>query len=122
MPARALGATITAANSRRASTTPTALPKGWEATTIQRAQREARAWVDQRIEEHLVAGESFGFESTYSGRSRPDVVRRAHGLGYDVQAIFIGTRDVSINIDRVAMRVRQRTGHDVPVEELARLR
>ena len=83
-------------------------------------QREARAWVDRRIEEHLAAGESFGFESTYSGASRPNFVRRAHDLGYDVQAIFIGTGDVSINIDRVAMRVRQRTGHDVPVGEITR--
>ena len=83
-------------------------------------QREARAWVDRRIEEHLAAGESFGFESTYSGASRPNFVRRAHDLGYDVQAIFIGTRDVSINIDRVAMRVRQRIGHDVPAGEIVR--
>ena len=34
-------------------------------------QRDARVWVDRCIEEHLAAGESFGFESTYSGASRP---------------------------------------------------
>lgn len=35
--------------------------------------------------------------------------------------IVIGANgDVSINIDRVAMRVRQRTGHDVPVGEITR--
>lgn len=83
-------------------------------------QREARAWVDRRIEEHLAAGESFGFESTYSGASRPNFVRRAHDLGYDVQAIFVGTRDASINIRRVAMRVLLRTGHNVPANEIVR--
>lgn len=83
-------------------------------------QREARAWVDRRIEEHLAAGESFGFESTYSGASRPNFVRRAHDLGYDVEAIFIGTRDVGINIRRVSMRVLLGTGHNVPANEIVR--
>ena len=38
-------------------------------------QREARVMVDQKIQSSLHAGRSFGFESTYSGRSRPSVVR-----------------------------------------------
>ena len=83
-------------------------------------QRQAREWVDRRIEEHLERGESFGFESTYSGMSRPDIVRRSHTLGYDIDAVFIGTRSPEINIDRVALRVRHRTGHDVPAAEIVR--
>ncbi len=83
-------------------------------------QREARALVNRRIEEHLAKDQSFGFESTYSGASRPNFVRRAHQLGYDTQAIFIGTYDASLNIERVFTRVQQRTGHDVPAEEIVR--
>ena len=83
-------------------------------------QREARKWVDRRIEGHLERGESFGFESTYSGASRPDIVRRARALGYDVNAVFVGTQSAAINIDRVALRVRHRTGHDVPAAEIVR--
>ena len=83
-------------------------------------QLEARKWVDRRIEGHLERGESFGFESTYSGASRPDIVRRARMLGYDVNAVFVGTQSAAINIDRVALRVRHRTGHDVPAAEIVR--
>ena len=83
-------------------------------------QRQAREWVDRRIEGHLERGESFGFESTYSGVSRPDIVRRARALGYDIDAVLVGTQSPEINIDRVALRVRHRTGHDVPAAEIVR--
>ncbi len=83
-------------------------------------QRGARDLVDRRIEEHLDRGESFGFESTYSGASRPAIVRRARALGYDVNAVFIGTHSPDINIRRIADRVEQRTGHDVPQAETIR--
>jgi predicted ABC-type ATPase len=39
-------------------------------------QREARKIVDAAIEQDLREQRSFGFESTYSGRSRPGIVRR----------------------------------------------
>ena len=83
-------------------------------------QLEARALVDTAIDRHLRQNESFGFESTYSGKSRPHIARRAHELGYATYAIFIGTRDPAINIDRVAARVKTRTGHHVPESEIRR--
>ena len=73
-------------------------------------QFEARAAVDAHIDRHLEQSESFGFESTYSGASRPRIARRASELGYATYAILVGTRDPSINIDRGAARVRARTG------------
>ncbi len=50
-------------------------------------QREARELVNGHIEKHLERRETFGFESTYSGTSRPDIVRRAHSLGYEVSVL-----------------------------------
>ena len=55
-------------------------------------QREARALVDERIESHLRVGETFGFESTYSGRSRPEIVRRAKDTGYVFSAAALKCR------------------------------
>lgn len=83
-------------------------------------QREARELVDRAIEDHLNARSDFGFESTYSGRSRPSIVRRAKALGYEVAAVFVGTRRPEINIDRIKARVADRTGHDVPNTEVRR--
>ena len=52
--------------------------------------------------------------------SRPDIVRRARTLCYDIDAVLVGTQSPEINIDRVALRVRHRTGHDVPTAEIVR--
>ena len=82
-------------------------------------QREARQLVDQFIEHDLETGTSFGFESTYSGRSRPDIVRRAKRLGYTTNAIFLGTKDAEINIARVHKRVSE-GGHHVAESEVRR--
>ena len=85
-----------------------------------RKQAEARRLVDTKIQEHLDNNESFGFESTYSGESRPGIVENAAKRGYTVEAIFIGTADPRINIERVKKRTAAGTGHDVPTEEITR--
>jgi predicted ABC-type ATPase len=68
----------------------------WNSPTNQRA---ARQLVDTRIKGHLDNKEDFGFESTYSGHSRPAIIERAKALGYRTSAIFVGTRGPQINID-----------------------
>ena len=83
-------------------------------------QREAGRIVNAAIRRHLERREDFGFESTYSGRSRPRIVRTAASNGYDVRAVFIGTNGPEINIERVRQRVRSGTGHDVTVPEITR--
>ena len=70
-------------------------------------QRAARKLVDDRIQRDLSEGNTFGFESTYSGRSRPDIVRTAKRLGYTTRAVYLGTETVAINIRRVRKRVEE---------------
>lgn len=85
-----------------------------------RAQAEARQLVDNRMRGHLANDEDFGFESTYSGSSRPHVVTEAKRLGYQTRAILIGTESAAINAERVAARVAAGTGHHVPRAEVER--
>ena len=82
-------------------------------------QARARALVDREIAERLRLGESFGFESTWSGESRPAIVRDASRRGYETHAIFLGTAHPAINIARVRRRVRE-GGHHVPEHEIVR--
>ena len=82
-------------------------------------QRTARELVDQQIESDLADQSSFGFESTYSGRSRPEIVKRAKALGYATGAVFLGTRHHAINITRVQRRVRE-GGHHIEASEVKR--
>ncbi len=84
------------------------------------AQREARQLVDNRIHGHLANDDDFGFESTYSGNSRPGMVTEAKRLGYRTHAILIGTESAAINAERVAARVATATGHHVPRSEVER--
>ena len=67
-------------------------------------QRASRKLVDERIEHDLGEGNTFGFEGTCSGRSRPDIVRTAHRFGYTTRAIFLGTGTAEINVRRVRKR------------------
>ena len=82
-------------------------------------QREARQLVDQCIRRDLEKRRTFGFESTYSGRSRPDIVRAAKQAGYTTNVIFLGTEAAAINISRVRQRVRE-GGHHVDDSEVRR--
>ena len=89
----------------------------WNSRT---AQEHARRLVDERIREHLTNREDFGFESTYSGASRPRVVIEAKKLGYQTRAILLATESPAINVERVAARVAAGTGHYVPTSEVHR--
>lgn len=82
-------------------------------------QRQARQIVDNAIEKNLAQRRSFGFESTYSGASRPAIVKRAKKLGYATHAIFIGTEHHAINVARVRRRVEE-GGHDIAKSEIVR--
>lgn len=82
-------------------------------------QAEARTIVDAAIETRFRSREPFGFESTWSGSSRPAIVRRAHAEGYETHAVFLGTRHPDINVQRVRRRVLE-GGHDIAENEIRR--
>ncbi len=84
-----------------------------------RNQLEAGRIVNAAIQRHLEQREDFGFESTYSGRSRPRIVRAAASNGYAVRAVFIGTNGAEINIERVRQRVRSGTRRPAPGDRAA---
>jgi len=80
-----------------------------EAGRIAIAQREA----------HLASGDSFGVETTFTGHSELELMRRAAAAGYRVTLLFVGLDDVQLSASRVQARVR-RGGHNVPFADLLR--
>ena len=82
-------------------------------------QLRARALVDREIAERLANHDDFGFESTWSGASRPAIVHDAYNRGYQTRAVFLGTNAPAINIERVRRRVLE-GGHDIPESEIRR--
>jgi|SRR5579871_2787976 len=67
----------------------------------------------------LASGQSFTVETTLSGHTYLRMMTRAKVQGYLVVLIYIGTTDVSINLQRVRSRVAK-GGHDVPDEDQRR--
>ena len=84
-------------------------------------QREAGRIVNAAIRRHLKQREDFGFESTYSGRSRPR--NRAHHSLERVRRrgrCSLARTEPRSTSRGVRQRVRSGTGHDVPLPEITR--
>ena len=72
-----------------------------------------------RWRELVGAGQSFGFESTLSGRTYATMLREARAIGYRIHISYLALPSVRYSIRRVRERVRK-GGHDVPLADLRR--
>lgn len=70
-------------------------------------------------EDLLARGESFGFETTLTGRTEVMFVRRAVEAGYKTNLIYVGLARVELSLSRVSTRVAK-GGHNVPVQDIIR--
>ncbi|WP_348640917.1 zeta toxin family protein [Granulicella arctica] len=95
------------------------------ARSMQRLDVESGSPIDAgrsvlaRADGLLGAGQSFLIETTLSGNTYLKMMVRAKSLGYLVVLLYVGTNDVSINLERVQARVKM-GGHDVPKEDQLR--
>lgn len=72
-----------------------------------------------RIETLLSGGKSFALESTLSGLSHIDLIRRAKLSGYYVVLFFLYLDSEDMAIERVAGRVKK-GGHNIPADVIKR--
>ena len=80
---------------------------------------EASKLLLARIRDFCKQGESFGVESTISGRSYLRMIPKWKSLGYTVNLHFLKLSSVELAVMRVAQRVRQ-GGHFIPEEVICR--
>lgn len=73
----------------------------------------------QRIEELLLANESFSIETTLSTRSYVSLIKRAQMQGYIVNLLFFWLNSPELAIQRVAKRVSE-GGHNIPADVIVR--
>lgn len=70
--------------------------------------------------QRMAAGrESFGFETTLSGKSYLALIRRLRRQRYDVHLFYLWVPEVDLLLERVRLRVL-RGGHDVPADVVRR--
>lgn len=73
----------------------------------------------REIDAHVRARRSFAFETTLSGRSYLQLIRRLRAAGWRVELVYLALPSVELSILRVAERVAH-GGHDVPLPALQR--
>jgi predicted ABC-type ATPase len=62
---------------------------------------------------------SFALESTLSGNTPLKLLATAKAKGYRTALVYVGTKDPTVNIIRVASRVAQ-GGHHIPTDDIIR--
>jgi predicted ABC-type ATPase len=65
------------------------------------------------------AGESFAFETTFSGRSYASRITKWKSAGYRIEIAYLKIDSPQIALKRIAARVKQ-GGHDVPRDDVLR--
>jgi len=73
----------------------------------------------EEIDECVLAGESFAFETTLSGLSYLRKIKRWKQLGYEVKLWFLALPSADVAVSRVEVRVSQ-GGHNIPEHVIRR--
>ena len=73
----------------------------------------------EEIDRLVAHGDNFAFETTLSGRSYSQRIRRWRQNGYHVKLIFVSLPEVEMAVTRVARRVSE-GGHSVPADVIRR--
>jgi predicted ABC-type ATPase len=73
----------------------------------------------RRVQSYLEAKQSFAVETTLSGKNYLRTMARARLSGFRVDLVYIGTRNVEINLSRIIDRVLS-GGHNVPEADVRR--
>jgi len=71
------------------------------------------------IREYFTNGVSFNQETTLSGNSIVNNIKKAKNLGYEVHLYYVGVDSVEIALDRIATRVAE-GGHGIPEQNVRR--
>lgn len=76
------------------------------------------AFVAEYIRQNMLnIVQQFTIETVLSDSRKIEYIKQAKELGYRIYLYFVSTRDVEINIKRVAQRVSL-GGHDVPIDKI----
>jgi predicted ABC-type ATPase len=81
--------------------------------------RQAGELMIKRFHDHLKLNVSFAFETTASGISYANHLKKAKENGYEINLMFLWLSSPDQAVKRVAQRVRQ-GGHNIPEDDIRR--
>ncbi|WP_227397044.1 zeta toxin family protein [Jeotgalibacillus aurantiacus] len=71
------------------------------------------------VQEQIIRSQDFSIETTLSGNLPLRQMEQAKKAGYEIIMYYLGIENIEINIDRIALRVRN-GGHHIPTEDVLR--
>jgi predicted ABC-type ATPase len=98
---------------------PDAIGKALQSTLPAMLSIASARQVLQSAKRHINRAESFAVETTLSGKTYLQMMVDARRRGFEIVLIYIGTKNVEINLTRIKNRVIQ-GGHDVPQGDVRR--
>ena len=75
--------------------------------------------VIKSVKKYIIEGKDFSIETTLAGKNAIKQMRKAKEMGYEITMFYVALSNVSQNIERVAMRVKN-GGHHIPTEDIIR--
>jgi predicted ABC-type ATPase len=98
---------------------PDVIAQGFGDESFEKASFQAGRILITEVRTKVAAKESFGFESTLSGKTWLPLLKEAKTLGYSINIHFVCLREPSQNIRRIAKRVKM-GGHNIPKDVVLR--
>lgn len=98
---------------------PDLIASGISTTPSEHASFQAGRMLLADIKARLTMGESFGFESTLSGRTYVPLLKSAREQGYQITIHFLFVSSVALTLRRIQKRVSE-GGHDIPKSTVLR--
>ncbi|TBL81534.1 zeta toxin family protein [Paenibacillus thalictri] len=98
---------------------PDALARSLNADQPDRRKITAGKEAIKLARECIIHRRDFSVETTLAGGNVLRLMRDARAKGFEVTMFYVGLGDYRLNIERVAVRVRN-GGHDIPTEDIIR--
>ncbi|HPI39234.1 MAG TPA: hypothetical protein PLJ21_00415 [Pseudobdellovibrionaceae bacterium] len=98
---------------------PDLIASGFGPIEFEKASFQAGRVLLTEIKSKIQNGDSFAFESTLSGLTYAQILKKAKQDGYKIIIYFIGLSKVTLNISRIKNRVEQ-GGHHIPTQTVRR--
>lgn len=98
---------------------PDAIARRLDAENPESKRVSAGKEVIKSIKRYIKEGRDFSIETTLAGKNAIRQMQKAKEAGYEITMFFVGLNDVTQNIERVALRVKN-GGHHIPTEDILR--
>ena len=95
------------------------IAKGLNSLSPDKVSVEAGRMMLEAIDDMLLSGQSFSFETTLSGKLWKKFIVKARSLGYEINIFFVVVDNVDTAISRVSERVKK-GGHSIPESTIRR--